>query len=437
MPPRCSARKCSPALPPSDDPKAGIGATAPQSRSCTSWYPRTRPLWAVEPLGAAHRPGLVLAETLEAARQGDLAPVRSLRWPEVGIVRAHLPLRWAVELAAAGIAGRNPPPYDLVSAVGARGRPALHAISSAKTAGPVAVAAKNLAREFPAAPEYRVRIGVIGPLQLWHDGEELNHPDLRRRRARELLCYMVARRRARRVAVGEELWPEVADPAHNLRVTLNYLQQVLQPDRPDGERPYFLRATRDWLELAVDDQLEVDAWELDASLDQAEAADRAGAIAEALTAYRGALPLWRGEPYEDAPYAPWAEPSGTRLRSRYVIAAVRAGELFLAASAPNDARDAADHAIIADPTSEPVFRLLARSHLANDDLSSPRAALERCRAALAELDAAPDATTAALFVRCHPTADRRRVTPVGPRPTAPRDPPDNSQPATATREDEA
>ena len=36
--------------------------------------PGDPPLWAVEPLGVAHRPGLLLAEALEAARNGDLGP---------------------------------------------------------------------------------------------------------------------------------------------------------------------------------------------------------------------------------------------------------------------------------------------------------------------------------------------------------------------------
>ena len=87
--------------------------------------PETRPRWTEEPLGPALAPGLELAEALEAVRAGDLSTVRSLRWPDAGVVRAHLPLAWVVELACAGTAAGNPPPDDLFDAVGARLRPAL------------------------------------------------------------------------------------------------------------------------------------------------------------------------------------------------------------------------------------------------------------------------------------------------------------------------
>ena len=196
----------------------------------------------------------------------------------------------------------------------------------------MATHAKRLVRELPAVPDYRLRIGALGPIELRRDDVPFTHSGLRRQRVRELLCYLVARRRARRETVGDELWPQVGDPAHNLRVNLNHLQQVLQPERPSHSRPYFLRANGDWLELVVDEHLEIDVWELDARLDEADAAGRAGAVTAALEAFDAALPLWRGEPFADVPYASWAEPERARLRARYVAGAIRAGELWLAAA---------------------------------------------------------------------------------------------------------
>ena len=55
-----------------------------------------------------HVPGLRLGEALIAARAGDLHTVRRLEWPAAGIVRAHLPARWIVELAAAARAAGTP-----------------------------------------------------------------------------------------------------------------------------------------------------------------------------------------------------------------------------------------------------------------------------------------------------------------------------------------
>ncbi len=306
--------------------------------------PSTRTTWANARLGAAHVPGLALGEALAAARDGDLAPVRALRWPEVGVVRAHLPLRWTLELAAAGISAGNPPPDGLIEAAGAAAGPALRGIATSATGG-VALAARRLASNVPTVPDYRLRIGVLGPLELWRDGARVEAPELARRRVRELLSHLVARRRVRREAIQEELWPDVADPAHNLRVTLNHLQRALQPDRSRDDRPYFLHGAGDWLELADVDGLDVDVWELDAHLDAADDAERSGAVTTALDAYRAALPLWRGELYADVPYALWAEPERARLRARYVDAAIRAGELWFAARSFDDSHRAANHAL--------------------------------------------------------------------------------------------
>ncbi len=359
--------------------------------------PSTRTLWCSEHLGPAHRPGPALAEALERTRHGDLDAVRALRWPAAGIVRAHLPLRWAMELAAAATAVRNPPPEDLLKAVGARAGPALRAVAARQTTRSLTAAARRLAGEVPAEPTYRLRIGVLGQLRVWRDGEPVAPPELRRPKVRELLSYLLMRRHERREAVAAELWPEAPDPGPSLRVTLNYLQRSLQPERTAGERPFFVRANGPWLELAVTDRLEVDAWRLDELLDRADAAERAGTVAAAIDAYQGSLPLWRGEPFADMPYSLSAETERARLRGRYVAACLRLGELMLAAHGAAAAIRAAESAINADPASEPAYRLLARGHLANDDGSSARRALEQCGLMLAELGVQMDPATNALL----------------------------------------
>jgi DNA-binding SARP family transcriptional activator len=155
----------------------------------------------------------------------------------------------------------------------------------------------------------------------------------------------------------------------------------------------------------------VDVWRLDELVDEANAAERAGRLAAAIQAYRACLPLWRGEPFADTPYALPAEAERARLRSRYVTASLRFGELMLAARSVDDALKAAESSITADPTFEPAYRLLARSHLANDNTSSARRALEQCQQMLAELGAPMDPATSALLASLHhPHQSRRRQT---------------------------
>jgi DNA-binding SARP family transcriptional activator len=355
--------------------------------------PESREGWRAEPLGPAHLPGLALAEAFAALRDGDKNGVRDLAWPEAGIVRAHLPRSWAVELAAAAHAAGNPPPTDLLPAIGSEARTDLRQLIDRAPARETSAAAKRLLATVPSAPKYVLRLGVLGPLQLWRDGETVTHPHLRRQRVREVLCVLAARRRIRREELADELWPDVAEPAGNLRTTLAYVQQVLQPDRADGEPPFFLRPEGAWLTL---DRLEVDAWDLEARLDEGDQADETNNPAAALAAYRSALDLWRGEPYQDVAEGMWVVATRTRLRTRYSAAAVRAGELALAAGDPAGAVSAAHAAIGAEPDAEPAYQLLIRAHLSEGNVAAATHAVEQCRAALAELGLEPDGATIAL-----------------------------------------
>ena len=109
------------------------------------------------------------------------------------------------------------------------------------------------------------------------------------------------------------------------------------------------------------------------------------------------MPLWRGEPFADVSDSSWLHPERTRLRTRYTAAALRAGELLLAAGAVSEARGAAHCAIAAESGAEPAYRLLARTHLAEGDLVGARRVLDDCRAALADLGFEPNSTTASLL----------------------------------------
>jgi DNA-binding SARP family transcriptional activator len=361
--------------------------------------PETRPMWESQPLPEPHRRGLEMALALEAARAGDLGPVAALRWPDAGVVRTQVPTRWVVELIAAGAAAGNPAPAALLAALGPPLREWLRALVDEGAAAPVLAAAKRMVAELPAVPVGRVEVNVLGPLEVVRAGDVVSDPDLRRQRVRELLCFLVIRRKARREEIIDSLWPELDDRGRNLRTTLNYLQRVLQPDRSASDPPYFLRTDGAWLSLDGPDRLDVDVWRLDALLDEAERAEQAGTPAAAIAAYRDALPLWRGEPYADVPYADWAEAERARVRARYTAAAVRAGELLLAGGSPAESRAAARRAIDADPVAEAAYQLLARAHLAEDDVAGARRAVDACIAALAELDVEPEAATLALANR--------------------------------------
>ena len=351
--------------------------------------PELRPIIEAQVCGPAHIPGLVLAAALEATRDGDLSVVRAMSWPPAGVVRAYLPSIWAIELAAAGRAADNPAPLGVLVSTDPRLRSGLRGVVIRAATPEIKVAAQQLLAELPGVPLFHLRIDIIGPLQVLRDGRAHTSPDVRRKRVQELLCYLVAFRRVRREAVSDALWPDVLDGGRNLRVTLSYLQKVLQPDRADGEAPYFLRSESGWLIFEPDLRVTVDFWEMESCLDVAAAAERDGSPAAALAAYRQALSLWRGDPFADLPDAGWAQATSVRIRQRYVVAAVRAGELLLAAGDANGARDAAERAVAAEPSAEPAYFLLMRAHVAAGDARSASHVADAYRAALADLNLQP------------------------------------------------
>jgi DNA-binding SARP family transcriptional activator len=213
---------------------------------------------------------------------------------------------------------------------------------------------------------------------------------------RSLLCWLVARRRVTRTETEAALWPEADAVAAggNLRTTLGYLQRVLEPDRAAGDAPFHVRADGDALLLA-DEAVTVDVWEFERHLDEAVAAEAAGAPSVALASYEAAVALWGGEYLVDV-YDDWAGPERDRLRARFLTGSVRAGELQLAAGEVDRALLLATRAIEIEPWSEAAHRLAIAAHLARSDRGSARRALDRCHAALHDMGVEPDPLTVML-----------------------------------------
>jgi DNA-binding SARP family transcriptional activator len=226
-------------------------------------------------------------------------------------------------------------------------------------------------------------------LEVRLDGTVVDDPDLRRRRVQELLCLLVIRRRVRREAIADELWPDVLDPRHNLRVTLNYLRHVLEPGSDRRDRKSLLASGHHTITLFEGDALQCDLWELDAHLDAAAQAERNGDPRRALDSYLAALPLWRGPAFDDLVDADWARDEQTRVRTRYHRAAVRAGDLLLADGRSDEAVRAGEYATFADPAVETGYGVIARAHIAAGAFQQARRALDACVRALGEIDASP------------------------------------------------
>ena len=350
--------------------------------------PASRQVWEAADLGPDHLDMRATATTLLDARAGA-ATARTGSSPDLVLVA--LGLRWAMELAA--LTCDEELAAGLLARCGGAARARLRDLAAdAATAD----GARALLRRLPASPEFRLRVRLLGPPAIERNGVEALHPDWRRERVRSLLCLLVARRRVTHDEVAAALWPDLDGEAaaSNLRTTLGYLHKVLEPGRDAGDAPFFVRAQRDVLELAPDG-LTADVWELEEHLDAALAAEAAGTPSVALAHYEAAIALWRGE-HLDGLYDDWAGPERDRLRSRFLAASVRAGELLVAKGEIDRALLIGTRAVETEPWSEPAHRLVIVAHLARGDRSSARRALDRCHRAVADLGAEPEPETVML-----------------------------------------
>jgi DNA-binding SARP family transcriptional activator len=343
------------------------------------------------PVGPDQRAAFAMAETFVRSRAG-VAPNHPVDGERALSV---LGLRWTLELAC------RTDDDALASVLAERFGPVVRETLRAwagerDAAGTRAAGAAARLRSLPFPPAAALYLRVLGPTTLERGGEAVRDPDWRRERVRSLLLLLVARRRISREMAAATLWPDLGAEAAsgNLRVTLRYLNKVLEPDRSAGDATWFVRAEGDVLRLA-DEQLGVDAWELEAALDEAAALDGAGAPSAALPRYEEALALWRGDYMADV-YDDWATAERDRLRSRFLAASVRAGELLLGTGDVDRALVVGTRAVEVEPWSEAAHRLVMAAHLARGDRAGARRALDRCAAALDELGVEPEEATVML-----------------------------------------
>jgi LuxR family transcriptional regulator, maltose regulon positive regulatory protein len=334
---------------------------------------------------------------VELRERRRLDRVRALSADVLRIVRGVLPPPWVAELAVALVAAGVVDGRILIDEIGPPARTFLRAVAD-RDDSTIAASARTLLRELPAKPRHPLALRTLGPLELHRAGAVVLVPELRRERVRQLLAYLLTHDRPARASITAELWPDLPDSAagRNLRVTLAYLQDALEPARAEWDPPYFVRSNAGTLALIVDDALSVDAIDFERVLDDAAQLEHQGALTSALTRYEEALDIWRGDYFAGLAGGDWLQWERDRLRRRFVSTAVRAGNLMLARGDVGPSQDLAERALTADPWTEPAYQLLMAGALTSGDRAGAQRGLRRCRDMLAELGVAAHPRTIAL-----------------------------------------
>ena len=256
-----------------------------------------------------------------------------------------------------------------------------------------------LSNTIPIAASEKVDVEFLGAAVLRRAGQAVDDANWRRLRVRQLLACMVIHRTIRRQRVADLLWPDANEEAAsaNLRMTLSYVQALLQPDREKGQAPWFLQQAAGLLTLRESDELVVDTWAFDRCVDDA-ATHRANAHPSAeVELLCQALQLWRGAAFDDVGDLAWIVDERNRLHGRFVSASERASALLLAAGRAQNAIDVAARALAIEPWSEQLHASCIRGYLRLTDQSSAKHAMERYRRSMADLGVAPSPSITALL----------------------------------------
>ncbi|WP_344966498.1 AfsR/SARP family transcriptional regulator [Streptosporangium fragile] len=164
-----------------------------------------------------------------------------------------------------------------------------------------------------------LRFAVLGPVQAWRDGAEL---DLGTPLQRSILAMLLLRE-GRAVTPAEmidAIWGDESPPRAlgALRTYVSRLRAVLEPGRSPRTRPELLTSVGRGYALRLDGEA-LDLVRFERGVQESEAARRAGDLARAAESLRASLALWAGEPLAGA-VGPYVEHQRGRLAERRMSA---------------------------------------------------------------------------------------------------------------------
>jgi DNA-binding SARP family transcriptional activator len=240
-----------------------------------------------------------------------------------------------------------------------------------------------------------VEIRLLGGASVRTDRQVVRAKAWERGRVRELCCYLALVADSSRDLAAERLWPDLSGDAaaKNLRVTLSYLLDVLDPDRARGVGSDLVSEVDGTLAFAHTERLRIDVRELLAHSRGVLAATTAGDERALVREARLLARVPRGALLGGAALGSWVEPY-EQARRELVLRAVSAGGPVVLRIGDADLAEAlARRGLDEDPWAERLHQLVVRACLARDDLDAARRALRQAFAVIAELDVRPERAT--------------------------------------------
>jgi DNA-binding SARP family transcriptional activator len=230
---------------------------------------------------------------------------------------------------------------------------------------------------------------VLGRFEVLVGGQPVSLPAWRSRQARTLLKMLVARRGrpVRRTELCETLWPddEPQRTAHRLSVLLSAVRTVLDPARL---RPadHYVRADIAGVSLDVT-RVVLDVEDMLRDAAHGVTLATAGDLDQARAVLAGVDAAYRGDAFDDEPYADWADGLREQARAAWIRALRELARLHRRAGDLDQATTVLVRLLAADAFDESAHRALVEVLIRAKRYGEGRRAFGRWVEAMREIDA--------------------------------------------------
>ncbi|MBI2865810.1 MAG: GAF domain-containing protein [Chloroflexi bacterium] len=258
-------------------------------------------------------------------------------------------------------------------------------------------------RKSPAIPYLDIR--CLGPFELYRQGVRVSPETVQRRKVLTLLKILLTVKnhgsRVPKDTLIDHLWPE--DPLRvrtsQFYVLVHELRRLLEPADARGNW-VFVRNEGDRYYFNQQGPYRIDVREFEATVHLGQKAEAEGDTVAAITAYEGAVDLYRSDFMEDEPFAEWCQWERERLREAYLEVRQRLAALYGRSGAWERAVKGLRAALRIDPLREEVHRSLVYALWASGRRDEAVRQYQACRELLLrELGVAPLPETEQLLER--------------------------------------
>ncbi|MBW6464882.1 MAG: hypothetical protein K0B06_00065 [Brevefilum sp.] len=198
-------------------------------------------------------------------------------------------------------------------------------------------------------PGYTLWVQTLGTFRVWRGDQLIGTQDWKREKARQFFQILVAQRGkwVQKDQISEWLWPDSlgGQSASYFKVIYNAANQVLEPDRPRGDAPFFIERHQESYRLSPKARIIVDADLFVEMINHAQVRD-----------LENALTLYRGSYFSDSPICERLTIEEQYYHQQFMLAADRLLTNFIDTDEYSQALDISYQILNQDPFWEAAYR---------------------------------------------------------------------------------